>query len=64
MRESLGVPILPAAAQPAHAVVLAREAQSLALAGRGPGSEERLEFDLVLTRPALAVAQQQLLQVG
>ena len=57
MRESLGCAILPGRYQPPHAVVIAREAQSM-------GSEgDKVEFELVLTRPAVAVSQEQLLQV-
>ncbi|GAB4817754.1 hypothetical protein N2152v2_004800 [Parachlorella kessleri] len=56
VRESLGCAILPARYQPPHAVVIAREAQSM-------GSEgDKVEFEVVLTRPAVAISLEQLLQ--
>jgi hypothetical protein len=55
--EVLGRPAQPLSEKPAHAVVIAREWQSL-------GSDDsRCEFDVVLTGPSLGISEEDLLQV-
>ncbi|KAK9804719.1 hypothetical protein WJX72_001779 [[Myrmecia] bisecta] len=49
--ESLGVRPQQVADKPAHAVVLAREQQAISL------DDEQLKFEILLTRPALALSQ-------
>lgn len=58
MAEVLGRPAQPLLAQPPHAVVIARERQSV-------GSDDsRCDFDIVLTAPALRLSEDELLQVS
>ena len=57
VREVLGRAVQPLAARAPHAIVIARERQSIAAA------ESRSEFDIELAVPAVSVSEEDLLRV-
>ena len=57
VREVLGKAVRPLAARAPHAIVIARERQSIAAA------ESRSEFDIELAMPVVSVSEDDLLQV-
>ena len=57
MREVLGKAVRPLGARAPHAIVIARERQSIAAA------ESRSEFDIELAVPVVSVSEDDLLQV-